>query len=77
MFFYLLVDECCLFCSFTQGDVFVVENVIDTHWLWVTAQKNNEKGLVLTDLVEDAVSEQTPKETLSKNSTSHLPPKIK
>ena len=57
--------------------MFVVENVIDTHWLWVTAQKNNEKGLVLTDLVEDAVSEQTPKETLSKNSTSHLPPKIK
>ena len=43
-------------CSFNQGDVFVVDNVIDSDWLWVTAQKNQEKGLVPAALVEDAVS---------------------
>ena len=42
--------------SFHQGDVFVVENEIDSDWLWVTAQKNQEKGLVPAALVEDAVS---------------------
>ena len=34
----------------------MVESVIDKEWLWVTAQKNNEKGLVLFDFVDDAVS---------------------
>ena len=43
-------------CSFYQGDVFVVDDVIDSDWLWVTAQKNKEKGLVPAALVEDAVS---------------------
>ena len=42
--------------SFHQGDLFVVENEIDSDWLWVTAQKNQEKGLVPAALVEDAVS---------------------
>ena len=42
--------------SFHQGDVFVVENEIDSDWLWVMAQKNQEKGLVPAALVEDAVS---------------------
>lgn len=42
--------------SFFQGDVFVVDDVIDSDWLWVTAQKNKEKGLVPAALVEDAVS---------------------
>ena len=42
--------------SFYQGDVFVVDDVIDSDWLWVTAQKNKEKGLVPAALVEDAVS---------------------
>lgn len=42
--------------SFHQGDVFVVDSVIDSDWLWVTAQKNQEKGLVPAALVEDAVS---------------------
>lgn len=43
------------FSSFQQGDVFVVDNVIDSDWLWVTAQKNQEKGVVPAALVEDAV----------------------
>ena len=34
----------------------MVENEIDSDWLWVTAQKNQEKGLVPAALVEDAVS---------------------
>ena len=34
----------------------MVENVHDSDWLWVTAQKNQEKGLVPIALVEDAVS---------------------
>lgn len=42
--------------SFFQGDVFVVDDVIDMDWLWVTAQKNRETGLVPAALVEDAVS---------------------
>lgn len=45
--------------SFYQGDVFVVDDVIDSDWLWVTAQKNKEKGLVPAALVEDAVSIKT------------------
>lgn len=36
--------------------MFVVDSVIDSDWLWVTAQKNQEKGLVPAALVEDAVS---------------------
>ncbi|CAH3132087.1 unnamed protein product [Porites lobata] len=46
--------------SFHQGDVFVVENEIDSDWLWVTAQKNQEKGLVPAALVEDAKSDLDP-----------------
>lgn len=46
----------CFVFSFFQGDVFVVDDVIDSDWLWVTAQKNKEKGLVPAALVEDAVS---------------------
>ena len=34
----------------------MVDDVIDSDWLWVTAQKNKEKGLVPAALVEDAVS---------------------
>ncbi|KAJ7365846.1 Ras GTPase-activating protein 1 [Desmophyllum pertusum] len=41
--------------SFYQGDVFIVDDVIDSDWLWVTAQKNKEKGLVPAALVEDAM----------------------
>ena len=34
----------------------MVDNEIDMDWLWVTAQKNKERGLVPVALVEDAVS---------------------
>ena len=47
-------------CSFQQGDVFVVDHVIDSDWLWVTAQKNQEKGLVPSALVKEAVGIITP-----------------
>ena len=50
------VNVYCFVFSFFQGDVFVVDDVIDSDWLWVTAQKNKEKGLVPAALVEDAVS---------------------
>ncbi|KAL9987198.1 hypothetical protein ACROYT_G001462 [Oculina patagonica] len=46
--------------SFFQGDVFVVDDVIDSDWLWVTAQKNKEKGLVPAALVEEAKSDLDP-----------------
>ncbi|XP_015759449.1 PREDICTED: ras GTPase-activating protein 1-like isoform X2 [Acropora digitifera] len=46
--------------SFQQGDVFVVDNVIDSDWLWVTAQKNQEKGVVPAALVEDAKPDLDP-----------------
>lgn len=49
-------DVLCSKFSFCKGDVFVVENVIDNDWLWVTSQKNKDKGLVPGSLVEDAVS---------------------
>ncbi|XP_068741233.1 ras GTPase-activating protein 1-like [Montipora capricornis] len=46
--------------SFQQGDVFVVDHVIDSDWLWVTAQKNQEKGLVPSALVKEAKSDIDP-----------------
>ena len=54
--FALLIALSFTYCSFCQGDVFVVDNEIENDWLWVTAQKNKERGLVPTALVEDAVS---------------------
>lgn len=42
--------------SFYQGDVFVVDDVIDSDWFWVIVQKNKEKGFVFVVFVEDVVS---------------------
>ena len=41
--------------SYVTGDVFVIDDIINPNWLWVTSQKNNESGLVLRSYVDDAV----------------------
>lgn len=41
--------------SFVVGDVFMIEDVINQSWLWVTLQRNKERGLVPKSYVEDVV----------------------
>ena len=41
--------------SFVVGDVFMIEDVINQSWLWVTLQRNKERGLVPRTYVEDVV----------------------
>ncbi|KAK2709712.1 ras GTPase-activating protein 1-like isoform X2 [Artemia franciscana] len=39
--------------SFQKGDIFFVHNDLGDGWLWVTAHRTGEQGLVFQDLVED------------------------
>ncbi|OXA62813.1 Ras GTPase-activating protein 1 [Folsomia candida] len=39
--------------SFQKGDIFFVHNDMGDGWLWVTAHKTGEQGLIFRDLVED------------------------
>lgn len=49
--------------SFRKGDIFEVHNEISDKWLWCTNQRNNQSGLVFTDLVEMVADDADPNET--------------
>lgn len=39
--------------SFQKGDIFFVHNDMGDGWLWVTAHRTGEQGLIFRELVED------------------------
>ncbi|XP_018334590.1 ras GTPase-activating protein 1 [Agrilus planipennis] len=39
--------------SFKKGDIFFVHNDMGDGWLWVTAHRTGEQGMIFTELVED------------------------
>lgn len=39
--------------SFQKGDIFFVHNDMGDGWLWVTAHRTGEQGLIFRDLVDD------------------------
>jgi hypothetical protein len=39
--------------SFQKGDIFFVHNDMGEGWLWVTAHRTGEQGLIFRELVED------------------------
>ena len=41
------------FFRFQKGDIFFVHNEMGEGWLWVTAHRTGEQGLVFQDLVEN------------------------
>ena len=41
------------FCSFQKGDIFFVHNDMGDGWLWVTAHRTGEQGMIFRDLVDD------------------------
>lgn len=48
--------------SFRKGDIFVVHNEMSSKWLWCTNLRNQESGLVFTDLVEQVADDCDPNE---------------
>ena len=43
----------CSDFRFQKGDIFFVHNDMGDGWLWVTAHRTGEQGLVFQDLVEN------------------------
>ncbi|XP_060525737.1 ras GTPase-activating protein 1 [Cylas formicarius] len=39
--------------TFKKGDIFFVHNDMDNGWLWVTAHRTGEQGMIFQELVED------------------------
>ena len=39
-------------CSFQKGDIFFVHNDCGDGWLWVTAHRSGEQGLIFQELTE-------------------------
>ncbi|KAF7271751.1 hypothetical protein GWI33_015411 [Rhynchophorus ferrugineus] len=39
--------------TFKKGDIFFVHNDMDNGWLWVTAHRTGEQGMIFRELVED------------------------
>lgn len=39
--------------SFQKGDIFFVHNDMGDGWLWVTAHRTGEQGLIFRELVDD------------------------
>lgn len=39
--------------SFQKGDIFFVHNDMGDGWLWVTAHRTGEQGMIFRDLVDD------------------------
>lgn len=39
--------------TFKKGDIFFVHNDMGDGWLWVTAHRTGEQGMIFTELVED------------------------
>ena len=39
--------------SFKKSDIFFVHNELGDGWLWVTAHRTGEQGVIFKDLVED------------------------
>lgn len=39
--------------TFQKGDIFFVHNDLGDGWLWVTAHRTGEQGVIFRDLVED------------------------
>lgn len=47
-----IIDRCVAPCGTGQGDIFFVHNDMGDGWLWATAHRTGEQGLVFQDLVE-------------------------
>jgi len=39
--------------SFQKGDIFFVHNDMGDGWIWVTAHRTGEQGMIFRELVED------------------------
>lgn len=39
--------------TFKKGDIFFVHNDMGDGWLWVTAHRTGEQGMIFCELVED------------------------
>lgn len=48
-----IVTNITIFCSFQKGDIFFVHNDMGDGWLWVTAHRTGEQGMIFRDLVDD------------------------
>ena len=46
--------------TFQKGDIFFVHNDLGDGWLWVTAHRTGEQGLVFKDLLADLAEEIDP-----------------
>jgi len=51
--------------SFQKGDIFFVHNDMGDGWLWVTAHRTGEQGLIFRELVEDLDDSTDPKTVFS------------
>ncbi|XP_059172622.1 ras GTPase-activating protein 1-like [Physella acuta] len=50
--------------NFDKGDTFVVHNELENEWLWVTAERTKESGLVPSQFVEELTCNGDPVEAL-------------
>ncbi|KAK3701433.1 hypothetical protein RRG08_015853 [Elysia crispata] len=50
--------------NFDKGDTFVVQNELEDMWLWVTAERTGEQGLVPSQFVEELTCNGDPVEAL-------------
>ncbi|CAB3360743.1 Hypothetical predicted protein [Cloeon dipterum] len=51
--------------SFQKGDIFFVHNDMGDGWLWVTAHRTGEQGMIFRDLVEDLADNIDPNTVFS------------
>ncbi|XP_005103165.1 ras GTPase-activating protein 1 [Aplysia californica] len=51
--------------NFDKGDTFIVHNELENEWLWVSAERTKESGLVPAQFVEDLKCDGDPVEALS------------
>ncbi|XP_013087831.2 ras GTPase-activating protein 1-like [Biomphalaria glabrata] len=50
--------------NFDKGDTFIVQNELENNWLWVTAERTKESGLVPAQFVEELTCNGDPVEAL-------------
>lgn len=53
IFIILLVFFTFSLYSFQKGDIFFVHNDMTDGWLWVTAHRTGEQGMIFRELVQD------------------------
>lgn len=51
--------------SFQKGDIFFVHNDMGDGWLWVTAHRTGEQGMIFRDLVDDLADNIDPNTVFS------------